>query len=174
MNFERNSFQTRLLSRLSHKVHRSSGRRNNRQNIESLLRKYSGIFGTQHGLFLWKSCNVNGRRSQRLMAAPGMIIFPIKTFQKQLIARFFKNNIFPYSLKAVPDKMRRKDRKLKRLSMGKRGCNILSFGYVEAAAKVASWLGWLPTSFLAFGATRRQRTKKRHQSLSLIASEDHK
>jgi len=53
------------------------------------------------------------------MAAPGMIIFPIKTFQKQLIARFFKNNIFPYSLKAVPDKMRRKDRKLKRLSMGK-------------------------------------------------------
>ena len=44
------------------------------------------------GLFLWKSCNVNSRCSQGLMAAPGMIhctyilmiIFPIKTFQKQL------------------------------------------------------------------------------------------
>ena len=44
------------------------------------------------GLFHRKSCNVNGRHSQGLMAAPGMIhctyilmiIFPIKTFQKQL------------------------------------------------------------------------------------------
>ena len=44
------------------------------------------------GFFLWKSCNVNSRCSQGLMAAPGMIhctyilmiIFPIKTFQKQL------------------------------------------------------------------------------------------
>ena len=45
------------------------------------------------------------------------IIFPIKSFQKQLsLARFYKNNVFPYSLKALPDKMRRKYRKLKRLS----------------------------------------------------------
>ena len=44
------------------------------------------------GLFHRKSCNVNSRCSQGLMAAPGMIhctyilmiIFPIKTFQKQL------------------------------------------------------------------------------------------
>ena len=44
------------------------------------------------GLFHRKSCNVNGRHSQGLMAAPGMIhctyilmiIFPIKTFRKQL------------------------------------------------------------------------------------------
>ena len=55
------------------------------------------------------------------MAALRMIIVPIKTFQKQLIPRFFKNNIFQYSLKAVRDKMRRTDRKL-----------------MEAAAKVAS------------------------------------
>ena len=44
------------------------------------------------GLFLWKNCNLNGRRSRGLTAARGMIqstyiltiIFPIKTFQKQL------------------------------------------------------------------------------------------
>ena len=30
---------------------------------------------------------------------------------------------------------------------GKRDCNILSFDYMEVAVKVASWLGWLFTSF---------------------------
>ena len=73
------------------------------------------------------------------------IIFPIKTFQKQLkvLQDSSKTIFFLYSLKALPDKMRRKYRKLKRLSilaklstsnnMEKRDCNILSFGYVEVS-----------------------------------------
>ena len=65
----------------------------------------------------------------------------------QTLARFFKNNLFPFSLKAVRDKMRGKDRKLKRLSilakiskcntsnsMGKQNYNILSFGYTEVSS----------------------------------------
>ena len=56
-------------------------------------------------LFPWKSCNVNGRRSQGLMAASGMIQTPwyskdhssqnlseIET--TQILTKFFKNNIF--------------------------------------------------------------------------------
>ena len=55
-------------------------------------------------------------------------------------------------MKAVPSKMRKKDRKLKRLLkiskritsnyMGKRNCNILSFGYVEVSGYncVMTWM----------------------------------
>ena len=38
--------------------------------------------------------------------------------------------------------------------MGKRDCNIISFGTWRSAVKVGSWLGRLPASFLAFGMTR--------------------
>jgi len=74
--------------------------------------------------------------------------------------------------------MRRKYRKLKRLSihtkistatnMGKQDCNILSFGYVEAAHFIFDL-----TNNAAVNSNM-MRTKKRLQSISLILSEDHK
>ena len=68
----------------------------------------------------WKSCNVNGGRSQWLMVAPGVIQTPwysndhlsnqnIWETSKSLARFFFHVRIlFPYSVKAVPGKMRKK------------------------------------------------------------------
>ena len=106
------------------------------------------------GIFLWKSCNANGRISQGLMAAPDMIqntpwysndhlSYQNVSETTWSVPRFFKNNIFPNSMKAVPGKMRKKDTKLTRLSiqiskrvksnyMGKRQYNILSFGSLRS------------------------------------------
>ena len=64
------------------------------------------------GLFHWETCNVKGRRSQGLMAAPGMIEDNSKS------CKILKNNIFPYSVTVVPGKNKRKThRKLKRLAI---------------------------------------------------------
>ena len=117
------------------------------------------------GLSFEKSCNANGWRSQGHMAAPGMIDVMIQTpwyFNDHLsnqnflettqsLPRFLKNNIFPNSIKAVPGKMRKKDRKLKRLfiliKISKRvtwNClgNCNSFGYVEVSSQscVMTWM----------------------------------
>ena len=77
------------------------------------------------GLFLRKSCNFIGGSSQGLMAAPGMLQTPWYSNDHlsnqnlsettQSLERFLKNNIFPYSVKVVPGKMRKTHRKLKRL-----------------------------------------------------------
>ena len=57
------------------------------------------------GLFHSESCNVNGRRSQGLMAAPGMIQTPRNNSKS---CKILKNNILPYSVKVVPGKNKRK------------------------------------------------------------------
>ena len=113
--------------------------------------------------------------------------FPIRTFQKNAThspARFFKNIFFHIRWKLCVWQ-NEKNWKLKRFSFlakisksitsnykGKGDCNILSFDYMEVKVKVASWLVWLSTSFLAFGTTpwyrefvmypmqRRKRKKK--------------
>ena len=90
------------------------------------------------------------------------IIFPIKSFQKQL-------KVFQDSSKTIYFQIRWKvclvkwEKRIDNMKdcppsprypnyMGKRDCNILSFGTWRSVVKVAA--GWLPTSFLAFGTTR--------------------
>ena len=101
---------------------------------------------------------------------------------------------FSNSMKAVPRKMRKKDRKLKRLPkiskritsnyMGKRNCNILSFGYVEVSGyncvmtwMVAHFIFW-PSNEATVNSIHagciRYKQQQKLQSLSLIISEDHK
>ena len=137
--------------------------------ITSVKRKHVKCFG----LFLWKSCHVNCRRSQGLMSAPGMIQTPWYSNDhlsnqnlsetSQSLARFFKNNnYFSKFGESCAWKNGKKDRKLKISKhvrsnfMGKRDCNILSFWLRGSQRfKLRYDLDWLPTSFLAVGAARR-------------------
>ena len=79
-------------------------------------------------LFPWKSCNVNGRRCQGLMAASGMIqikhldilkIIPVKTFQKQRQLKVLQNSsktIFFIFGESCAGQMRKKKQKTQKIA----------------------------------------------------------
>ena len=78
-------------------------------------------------LFPWKSCNVNGRRCQGLMAAPGMIQTPwyskdhssqnlSETETTQSLTKFIKNNIFHIRWKLCRWNERKKKQKTQKIA----------------------------------------------------------
>ena len=119
-------------------------------------------------LFPWKSCNVNGRRCQGLMAASGMIQTPwyskdhssqnlseTETFQS--LTKFFKTIFFIFG-ESCAGEMRKKNRKLKKLPiLAKISKHVTSYVLAtwRSAVKVVQWLRWFPTLFLAFGTSTR-------------------
>ena len=143
------------------------------------------------GLFHWETCNVKGRRSQGLMAAPGLIEAPRNNSKS---CKILKNNIFPYSVKVVPGKNKRKThRKLKRLAilakipkritsnLGNpkfwlRGGQRLKLRHDSDGCPLRLWpLERREGTLNSFHATRTRCSKKKKlQNLSLILSDDHK
>ena len=98
-------------------------------------------------LFPWKSCNVNCRSCQGLMAASGMIQTPwyskdhssqnlSETETTQSLTKFFKNNIFHIRWKLCRWNEKKKTRKLKKLPiLAKKSKHVTSFlfGNVEVS-----------------------------------------
>ena len=112
------------------------------------------------GLFLWKSCHVNCRRSQGLMSAPGMIQTPWYSNDhlsnqnlsetSQSLARFFKNNnYFSKFGESCAWKMGKKIENSRypntsgRTSWEKETAISWVFGYVEVSGLscVMTWIG---------------------------------
>ena len=95
----------------------------------------------------WKSCNVNGRRCQGLMAAPGMIQTPwyskdhssqnlSETETTQSLTKVFKNNIFHIRWKLCWWNEKKKHRKLKKIAHPRQDVqtrHVLPFGNVEVS-----------------------------------------
>ena len=120
-------------------------------------------------LFPWKSCNVNCRSCQGLMAASGMIQTPwyskdhssqnlSETETTQSLTKFFKNNIFHIRWKLCRWNEKKKTRKLKKLPiLAKISKHVTSYVLAtwRSAVKVVQWLRWVPTLFLAFGTSTR-------------------
>ena len=120
-------------------------------------------------LFPWKSCNVNCRSCQGLMAASGMIQTPwyskdhssqnlSETETTQSLTKFFKNNIFHIRWKLCRWNEKKKNRKLKKLPiLAKISKHVTSYVLAtwRSAVKVVQWLRWVPTLFLAFGTSTR-------------------
>ena len=126
-------------------------------------------------LFPWKSCNVNGRRCQELMAAPGMIQTPwcskdhssqslSETETTQSLTKVFKNNIFHIRWKLCRWNEKKKNRKLKKLPiLPKMSKHVTSYVLAtwRSAVNVVQWLRWFPTLFLAFGTSTRKKVPKK-------------
>ena len=134
----------------------------------------------------WKSCNVNGGRSQWLMVAPGVIQTPwysndhlsnqnIWETSKSLARFFFHVRIlFPYSVKAVPGKMRKKIESSKDCpSTWLRGGQRLKLRRDLDGCPLYFWPSERRNGRFVPCCMHTMQTKKL-QSLSLILSEDQK
>ena len=120
-------------------------------------------------LFPWKSCNVNGRRCQGLMAASGMIQTPwyskdhssqnlSETETTQSLTKFFKTIFFIFGESCAGEMRKKKTENSKNCPSSPRYPNTSRPSFLatwRSAVKVVQWLRWFPTLFLAFGTSTR-------------------